>query len=339
MSASPPRKFDLNFLARTDSLFSDFAPYVPSINDLGTVAFQASLAGKKSNAFTKGGGEGVAQYHCDPSIVRAVCSHPDINSQGDLVLYVELKTGEYAVMLIQSGRTEMLASAPEQFRSIGPLGPTMNDRAAVAFRAESLSGLEGIYLAEKGGVRIVTSGGGIFRKFQGLPVVNREGDVVFRADLNNGGQGVYKDCGGTIQQIIETGDEFVELGLFPTINNRDQVAFVAKLRDGTQGVFVATQGKSNKVMDSADGFESFRGALINDQGLVVFYATPTGGKLGIFSGEKGNVTEITGIGRPFAGSTVSGFALNPVSVNEAGQFVFRVTLVDGGQFIVRADPA
>ncbi len=39
------------------------------------------------------------------------------------------------------------------------------------------------------------------------------------------------------------------------------------------------------------------------------------------------------------GSTVVDLALNPVSINAVGQLAIRVTLADGRQFVLRADPA
>ena len=46
---------------------------------------------------------------------------------------------------------------------------------------------------------------------------------------------------------------------------------------------------------------------------------------------------LVGVGDDFEGSTVVEFALNPVSINGAGQFAARLKLSDGRQFIVRFD--
>ncbi|MCC6677322.1 MAG: hypothetical protein IT436_09270 [Phycisphaerales bacterium] len=45
------------------------------------------------------------------------------------------------------------------------------------------------------------------------------------------------------------------------------------------------------------------------------------------------------IGGPLLGSTITEFALNPVSINSAGRLAIRLRLADGRQAIVRADPA
>ena len=85
-------------------------------------------------------------------------------------------------------------------------------------------------------------------------------------------------------------------------------------------------------------FESFRGVLINRTGLVVFYATPVGGRLGIYKGPDPVRDRVLSIGDPIFQSTMVEFALNPVSVNEKGQIAIRVNLEDGRQVILRADP-
>src|SRR5262249_4310803 len=85
-------------------------------------------------------------------------------------------------------------------------------------------------------------------------------------------------------------------------------------------------------------FEGFRGALVNRAGLVAFSATPRGGRLGVYAGADPVADRIIALGDPLLGSVVAAFALNPVSVNEAGQLAVRVSLADGGQAIVRADP-
>jgi hypothetical protein len=87
-------------------------------------------------------------------------------------------------------------------------------------------------------------------------------------------------------------------------------------------------------------FESFRGALINGAGTIVFYATPRGGTLGVFTtqgaSQSSNHERVVGIGDTLFGSPVKDFALNPVSLNEAGQIAIRILLEDGKQMIVLA---
>ena len=99
-----------------------------------------------------------------------------------------------------------------------------------------------------------------------------------------------------------------------------------------------TDGRFATVADNDGAFESFRGALINNAGTVVFLATPKGGALGVYSGSDPVADKIISIGDPMVGSTVADFALNPVSINDCNQLAIRVALASGRQLIIRADP-
>jgi hypothetical protein len=121
-------------------------------------------------------------------------------------------------------------------------------------------------------------------------------------------------------------------------NDAGIVAFCADLQAGGSGVFTAASGEIETVVDSSGPFESFRGVLINDAGDLVFCATPSGGALGVFAGPDPVGDRVLSLGPPLFGSPVAGFALNPVSINRAGQIAIRVALEDQRQFIIRAEP-
>jgi hypothetical protein len=93
------------------------------------------------------------------------------------------------------------------------------------------------------------------------------------------------------------------------------------------------------VIDSSGTFESFRGVLLSNAGRIVFYATPRGGQLGIFTGPDPATACLLSLGAPLFGSAIADFALNPVSINNDGQVAVRVVLADQRQLVLRADPA
>ena len=154
---------------------------------------------------------------------------------------------------------------------------------------------------------------------------NPDGSVVFRADLADGGQGIYRWQQGEIATLAETGEQFAELGRFPCANASGTVAFAAVERSGHSGIFTPHF--------TVGGAFTFRGALIDDLNRVIAFATPIGGELGIYA----DGVRLIGVGDDFEGSTVAEFALNPVSINGAGQFAARLRLSDDRQFIVRFD--
>lgn len=325
-------RYRLTPIAATDGRFLDFAPYVASINDDGLVAFQAALHGGGSGVFTGDGATitGVTDPASGP--VREVTSHPDLNGSGEVCFYGALAPGERGVFGVRSGVPTRLADAH------GPLGPTMNEAGAVAYRAPTRSGQGGIFTVLGGLTEEIARTGERFGEFHGLPVIERDGRVVFRADLRTGGQGVYVNDGPRTTAIAETGAELDSIAPFPTMNAGGTVAFCAARRDGRAGVFLSTGGPPECIIESGRGFESFRGVLINSAGPVALIATPAGGRLGVFTGPAPGRDGLLSIGSPLMGSRVAEFALNPVSVNEAGQLAMRARLEDQRQYILRADP-
>ena len=260
-------------------------------------------------------------------------SHPDIDGDGTVCFYADMRSGGRWVVLARDGRASAVGEGA------GPLGPTMNHGGTVAFRAGSAPGGSGVFVSSGERATTIADTSGTWSAFHGLPVVDSRGAVVFRADLGAGGQGVYVGHGGTPVPIVESGEAFSDLGLFPAVNAAGDVAFCATRRDGGAGVFVASAGDIETVIDTSGAFESFRGALLDDAGRIVFYATPRGGELGIFCGPDPLSDRILGLGGPLLGSTIVDFALNPVSINAVGQVAIRVKLANQLQVVLRADPA
>jgi len=333
-------RYALTPIATNDGRFVDFAPYVASINDDGVVAFQATLGDGHSGVFTSGGTSiadvGVTASAACPA--RLFSSHPDINQAGKLAVYATLKSGEQAVLLVQPDGSMTATDARHGLSSIGPLGPTMNEHDDVAVRATSPNGQACIGVWRGAQFRVIAEAGDRFSRFEGLPVVNNDGHVVFRADLPDQGQGIFVHRGEQCAAVATTGDGFEEMARFPMVNDRGDVAFVARRTSGAWAVFNAASGQLACVVDAEAGFESFRGALINNAGLVAFYGTPTGGQLGIYTGPDPVHHRALGLGDTLFGATVVDFALNPVSINALGQLAIRVALDDRHQFILRADP-
>jgi hypothetical protein len=134
--------FSRTVIANTGERFSDFAPYVASVNDEDTVAFQAALRGGATGVFTGDGGA-IAEV-AGPTLLAGVTSHPDLNNAGAMSFYGE-EDGAQGVFLLRDGRLHAIASTSDGFTAIGPLGPTMNEAGTVAFRAEQTAGVSGVF--------------------------------------------------------------------------------------------------------------------------------------------------------------------------------------------------
>jgi hypothetical protein len=331
------KRFVLTPIADTNDRFSDFAPYVASINDAGTVAFQAALRSGGTGVFTASGGHVAAAAESATTEVSQFYSHPDIGRDGALCVYGALASGGEGIILVKGGDAIPIADTSGSLACIGPLGPTMNDRNTLAFRADTKAGRRGVFAQRRG--RIVTvADTSCFAGFQGLPVINGKGTVVFRADLDAGGHGIYLSDGEAFEAVAVTGDCFHELGFFPCVNGADMVVFSATLSGGGAGIFTVADGKLTTIVDTNSGFESFRGALINERGTVFFYGIPRGGRLGIYAGAGPMSDAIVSIGDPLFDSSVDEFALNPVSINNCDQLAIRIRLANDRHLIVRADP-
>ncbi|WP_460531951.1 choice-of-anchor tandem repeat NxxGxxAF-containing protein [Chitinimonas naiadis] len=330
----------MTIIAANDGRFVDFAPYVASISDDGVVAFQATLPDGHSGVFTSDGRAitDVAVTTTANCPVLRFSSHPDINRAGTLTIYGVLRNDEDALLLYANGQLSV-TGVREQFAGIGPLGPTMNEQDDVAFRGTLQDGRAGIHLRHGTESITVAAVGESYRGFEGLPVVNNHGQVVFRADMQDGRQGVFLYEEGRCTTVVMTGDAFAEIARFPIVNDQGTVAFVATRSSGEPGIFTSTAGSTTCLLDAAAGFESYRGVLINNAGLVAFYGTPIGGALGIYAGPDPLRHRLIGLGDTLFDGTVVDFALNPVSVNERGQLAIRVALSDGRQYILRGDPA
>ncbi len=303
-------------IATTEQRFRDFRPYVASINDDGDVAYVGELGDGDRGVF-------VNDRRVD-AIVDAPTSHPDIDNRGRVCVY----TARH-VLLVTDGKAGVLASVGDGLSAVGPLGPTMNQHGAVAFRADASADVHGVYVADSQGGALVADTNGELAGFEGLPVVDGTGAVVFRARLRDGSDAIYSWADGKLVALASTADQFHSLARFPSANESGAVAFAAT----TPGpeAFLLSAGALTSI---AAGFASVRGALVGDGGHTVVFATPTAGTLGIYADGQ----RLTGVGDSMLGASVTSFALNPVSINARGQLAIRVELSNGTQAIVRAHP-
>jgi hypothetical protein len=269
-------------IATTGERFSDFAPYVASVNDAGLVAFQAELRGGGTGLFTGSGG--VVEELVGPGLLAGVTSHPDLNGSEFACFYGDLLGGGHGVFILRDGGLQTVADTRNQFAFIGPLGPTLNEAGTVSFRADRVVGVSGVFAGDGATVTTIADTNGPWIRFHGLPAINSGGTVVFRADRDDGVQGIYAGREGSVATVVETGDPFETLAWFPSLNDLGTVAFAATLRAGGEGIFTAEEDRIACIVDTDGAFEAFRGALITGTGAVVHIATPRGGELGLFAG-------------------------------------------------------
>lgn len=330
-----PRR--LCVIARNEPPLASFGPYVPSINDRGEVAFQATLSGGGTGVYI--GSEALIEPVVEWRGTEAgsVVSHPDLSSDRGVCFYARGSPEDGGVLVVREGVTMRVAP------SFGPLGPTMNDEGDIAFRALDPDGAERVCLWNPVGVRVLASVGGDIASFEGLPVVNRAGAVAYRATLRDRTQVIRVVDADATRTIASTGAELTELSCFPSMNDRGVVVFVGISGDGGADVLAHVPGQGahldrlESLASLADGFESLRGALVSSRGTVVVIGTRRAGSMGVHTG-LGAADRVLCLGDPLFGSSIADFALNPVSMNSLDQLAIRVRLADSRELILRSDP-
>jgi hypothetical protein len=85
-ASSRPSAFEFTLIAEIGERFCDFAPYVPSVNDAGVVAFQAALPSGGSGVFT-GEGQDVDALNLE-----------SVNERGQIAVRVSLDDGRQAIL-------------------------------------------------------------------------------------------------------------------------------------------------------------------------------------------------------------------------------------------------
>ena len=114
--------FALVLVADTGDRFAEFAPYVPSIDPRGHVAFQAALRSGESGVFLARDGS-IADLALTGGLIDDFMSHPDISGDGSWCAYAALRSGEQAVVLGRAGRVASIVDTRGSLTRIGPLGP------------------------------------------------------------------------------------------------------------------------------------------------------------------------------------------------------------------------
>ncbi|MBU50633.1 MAG: hypothetical protein CL920_18295 [Deltaproteobacteria bacterium] len=325
------RGYTLTHIADTHTQLASFAPYVPAINSHGHVAFQARAKdGHTSVLVYRDGEQHVAIAHK----AQQIYSHPTLSDDGLVHCYATLPTGKQALL---SSTGETPTTLTPALTTIGPMGPTANIHDEIAFRATNQADIEGHYLHTQNGIKCVADTSDIFASFGGLPVVNDTHHVLFQAEKKDGTKGLYLWKDGTITSLAESGGRFSWFGLFPMISKDGYIVTSAQTTSGAYNLYRFDTSEPIPLLPRDHPFESVRGGLIAEEDQIVYFATPKGGTLGMYVERSSQPSPIIAFGDELYGSTITGFALNPVSINQYGQCAFRVQLANQHEYIFRTE--
>ena len=289
-------------------VFSGFGRHpIPALNDAGTVAFAAAVAGGRTvEGIFLAGRAGLR------TVVVAGAAAPDVAA------------GAFA----------------------GVDAPALNDRGTVAFLATVRRGresLEAVYLAAGGKLRkVVIQGdpapaGGMFAGF-GPPAVNGRDSVAFAAVVEGKAVpgGIFVSEGGRLRMIAGAGHETPVGGIFMKFSERvslddaGRLAFTALIKNGPvqEAIFVTDGGRLRKVVaidDPAPGGGKFSHfglwPVLGGAGTLGFTASVDGGPTpaAAFAGPESGFERIAGIGDALpGGGTLASFGLYPLVAMSAG---------------------
>jgi hypothetical protein len=334
-----------------------FAPYVPSVDAEGRVAFQARRA-DGTTAVLVGDGSAPARALDVAAAYRdhEVVSHPAI-AAGGTSFYA--KRGEHEVLLVHDGAIAdaVLDNRYPGLASLGPLGPTtdpLDERGTGTFAFRGTAQHRPIVGTWRDGIVTLLDDKTLPRHF-GLPLVVNE-SVIVRADDVRGRSVVLEMRGQEQHVLLSTGRALASLGAFVSADEA-RVAIGVRRTDGREALFeiVRESGLVRPLLEAGADFSSLRGVIVAGA-HTVFYATPHDGELAVYLLDR-EPRRIVGLGDRLRGGArsvaardthasmsradlfgprVSDLALNPVSIHRAGCLAIRLAFEDGLERIVRA---
>lgn len=268
----------------SDGTFTEFT-IGSSLNDLGTVAFTATGPGGTRGLYTGSGGSVQTVFQGSASSYSAY--GPVINNRGDVsYLLAHIGPDPYSEVVYSSGgsSTTVVAGNAGNVGNVNP--PWLNNQGVVAY-----------------------------------------GAGVAASPSNPGGFALYTWDGGTSTEryFASTNGPFIGLSTFVRMNDSGALTFngtLGPMDHQVNGIFKGSGGTYTTVAveNGAGGF-SFLSPMpaLNNAGVVVFQATSSSGKTGLYSGNGGSLTTYVDTDGPY--NSIYGF----VSISDGGVVAFRAT--------------
>ena len=318
----------------------------PALNNLGHVAFQASLAGT-SGGTTDNGGIFRGSQETIVQIAREGQTAPDGN-------------GTFSVL----DEPQLSSSGQVAFYSTLTGTSGGGDDNSGIFRG-SVGAITQI--AREG--QATPDGDGTFSLLSG-PLLNSSGQVAFEVHLTGTSDesGVFRGSGGTITQIARTGQAAPDgNGVFRVVrleglDASGQAGLGGALTDTSggfsdgDGIFLSAAGAITQIARAGQGAPDGNGTLssigpraFNGSGHAAFYAalvgTSEGGldNNGIYISDGIDLIQIARENQALAGSTVTGLTFTEGvdernGLNEFGQVAYKADLLDGREVVAVFTP-
>jgi hypothetical protein len=278
----------------------DFLGQIPSINDLGDVAFAVRDFSPKDFSETQSvmrgdGGRPMTIATTAAGEFHQFGFEPTVNNSGVVAFKAQLNTFDQfnfdqGLFSGQDGNrasiTTHYRSSTSQFSEFGPLNrPSINDLGDIAFAAPSDGGdTSGIFVTQGTGFKTIAAADPNVNV--GWPALNDAGTVAFHRLFNDrAGEELVTGNGGALTVVADTSGPFESFGqLFgitpPALNNHGDIAFGAGLDAGGSGIFVGPRAVADRVIATGDTLDGstvtslrFCDEGLNDAGQLAFQAT------------------------------------------------------------------
>jgi hypothetical protein len=345
--------YQFSLIADTSGPFNGFGQFV-SINNNGTVAFNAGLDAGGIGFFTGSGGPITTIADSNGPISTFTGGVGVINDSGTVAFFATLDTGVRGIFAGNGGPLTPIATQGPVFTTAFGFVPSINNSGVVAFSGGLVAGQQGIFTGSGGAVGTISTVNGPILQGPLLsdPTINDAGTVAFRARLGNSPSftfSIFTGNGGPLTTIASTTSGFTILGSPPAINDAGTVAFRGSNPFG--GIFTGAGGSITTVADSSGPLNivlANHNVAVNDSGDVAFLANLDAGGDCILTGP--NVVDDVVIcqGSALFGSTIGHPTLPFLTtgnvgffrdgLNDSGQLAFWARLTDGRQVVVRATP-
>ena len=338
--------FSFTKVSNTSGPYSVFRN--PSINDVGTVVFEAFIAVDTPPTGILTGSGGSTTTIAEGSAPIDVVFNPSINKVETTAYAGVGYTGEAGILTSSGGSITNLVNSSGHFSFFS--STSIKNRGTTAFLAGLDTGDTGIFTSSSGELTMIASSGdrfsafdvglsteggdGIFAAYT-LPLINDEGTVAFNAGLDTGDTGIFISNEGEITTLADSSSRFNAFGS-AAVNDEGTVAFLAELDGGDRGIFTGSGSEIATIVDDSGLFSYFNSnPSINKLGTVAFEAELDAGGSGIFIGPDPIVDKVILIGDSLFGSTVTELFISQKGLNDAGQLAFQATLADGNRAVFR----
>jgi hypothetical protein len=291
----------------------DFLGQIPSINDLGQVAFAVRDFNNRDFTVTqsvmRGDGKKPVTIASSADGFNTFGFEPTVNNDGVVAFKGQLTNFDQGLFSGVGGKGSSLTTyylaSNSQFSEFGPLSrPSINDLGRIGFQESVDTGGAGIFVAQGGGFTTIAAPDPNVNVSR--PNLNDAGTAAFHRFFNDrAGEEMVTGDGGPLTVIADTNGPFQSFGFFldfvpPALNDNGDVAFLADLDAGGSGIFTGPDPAADKVIQTGDTLDGavvqslrFCDDGLNDSGQLAIQATfddpsvPEGTRVAIYRATPG----------------------------------------------------